>query len=67
MGRPFPNNSDPLIDLVLELTLNSIDVLSMEQSQDQDNVYLSPVKSYKSVFSPPYQQEIDFMLFSLPV
>lgn len=37
-GKPFSNNPDTLIDLVLELTLNSIDVLSMEQSQDQDNV-----------------------------
>lgn len=45
MGRPFPSSRDTLIDLVLELKLNSTDVLGMEQSQHQDNVYLSPVKS----------------------
>lgn len=65
MGRLFPNNSDPLIDLVLELPLNSIDVLSVEQLQDQDNVYLSSVKSYKSVLFHPFQHKIDFMPFSL--
>lgn len=59
MGRPFPNNSDPLIDLVLELPLNSIDVLSMEQLQDQDNAYLSSIKSFESVyFSLPFSRKL---------
>lgn len=66
MGRPFPNNSDPLIDLVLELTLNSIDVLGMEQLQDQDNVYLSPVKSYKSVLFPSLPAGNRFHAFQSP-
>lgn len=62
IGRPFPNNSDHLIDLVLVLPLNSIDVLSMKQ------LLFKVQSSHRKVsFFSPLHQDIDLMLFNLPV